>query len=216
TLLYGRESLTMEDVLATLNSKELKKRTEGIKEKASDDLYVRGRSDHSEGHLKKDCTMNKSSGFVKKGKRDEDYDSSDDEGRSYHMTHRMEFLYDFKVVNGGSVQLGDNRICTIKKTWKVKIQLYDGSSFILEDVRQLKENTNTDRLVKEQEKVHLGIKAGANIMVTEVPCQEGAEGNVAEKKKLNESMEANLRKLLKYNAWSTKWSPIRGSNMRKR
>nr|GEY17769.1 putative ribonuclease H-like domain-containing protein [Tanacetum cinerariifolium] len=33
TLLYGRESLTMEDVLVTLNSMELKKRTEGTKKK---------------------------------------------------------------------------------------------------------------------------------------------------------------------------------------
>nr|GFA75185.1 zinc finger, CCHC-type [Tanacetum cinerariifolium] len=39
------------------------------------------------------------------------------------------------VVDGGSVQLGDNGICTIKGTGKVKIQLHDGSSFILEDVR---------------------------------------------------------------------------------
>ncbi|GKF66959.1 hypothetical protein Tco_0193476 [Tanacetum coccineum] len=37
----------MEDVLATLNSRELKKRTEGINEETSDRLYVRGRSDHS-------------------------------------------------------------------------------------------------------------------------------------------------------------------------
>ncbi|GKA98588.1 zinc finger, CCHC-type containing protein [Tanacetum coccineum] len=397
TLLYGRESLTMEDVLATLNSRELKKRTEGTKEDNGDGLYVRGRSDHSgkahsggssrfksrggtgklkcfichsEGHLKRDCPMKKSSGFVKKGKRDQDSDSSDDEGNayfgealvvvgndemtelvmdsggSYHMTHRRDFLYDFKVVDGGSVQLGDNRTCTIKGTRKVKIQLHDGSSFILEDVRyvpglrrslislgtlekegytvkmqmgrikvikgcrvmmtgirkkncvytleakvmtfgvqkhggskqvglkqlgskqvgfkqlghkqvgfkqlgpgvetgvhgvqvekrvwfevelqgaqgnreaevfqvsnddaavaqrrledkQLEEKTNTDCLVKEQEKVHLGIKVGANIMVTGVPGQEGAEGNVAEKKKVKESMEANLGKLLKYNA----------------
>ncbi|GJV46864.1 zinc finger, CCHC-type containing protein [Tanacetum coccineum] len=46
-------------------------------------------------------------------------------------------------------------------------------------------------------------------MVTGVPSQEGAEGNVAEKKKVNESMEANLGKLLKYNAWSIRWSLVR-------
>ncbi|GKF99603.1 hypothetical protein Tco_0301294 [Tanacetum coccineum] len=62
--------------------------------------------------------------------------------------------------------------------------------------------TNTDSLVKKQEKVHLGIKVGANITVTRVPGQEGAKGNVAEKKKVKESMKANLRKLLKYTAWN--------------
>ncbi|GJY82363.1 zinc finger, CCHC-type containing protein [Tanacetum coccineum] len=170
----------------TLNSKELKKRTKGINEEADDGLYVRGRSDHSgkahsgrssrfkskggtgklkcfichsDGHLKKDCPKKKSSGFVKKSKRNHDSDSSDNEGNayfgealvvvgndemtelvmdsgwSYHMTHRRDFLYDFKVVDGDSVQLVDNRTCTIKGTGKVKIQLHDGSSFILEDVR---------------------------------------------------------------------------------
>ncbi|GJR52181.1 retrotransposon protein, putative, ty1-copia subclass [Tanacetum coccineum] len=69
----------------------------------------------------------------------------------------------------------------------------------LED-KQPEEKTNTDCLVKEREKVHLGIKVGANITVTGVPEQEGAEGNVAEKKKVKESMKANLGKLLKYNA----------------
>ncbi|GJY18716.1 retrovirus-related pol polyprotein from transposon TNT 1-94 [Tanacetum coccineum] len=162
TLLYGRESLTIEDVLATLNSRELKKRTEGAKEETSDGLYVRGRSNHlgkahyggsllfksrggtgklkcsichSEGHLKRVCPMKRSSGVVKKGKRDQDSDSSNDEGGSYHMTHKRDFLYDFKVVDGGSVQLGDNWTCTIKGTWKVKIQLHDRSSCILKDVR---------------------------------------------------------------------------------
>ncbi|GKA94185.1 hypothetical protein Tco_0816171 [Tanacetum coccineum] len=85
----------------------------------------------------------------------------------------------------------------------------------LED-KQLEEKTNTDCLIKEQENVHIGIKVGANIMVTGVPGQEGAEGNVAEKKKVKESVEANLGKLLKYNAWSTRWSPVRGSSMWKR
>ncbi|GKC75669.1 hypothetical protein Tco_1126443, partial [Tanacetum coccineum] len=57
-----------------------------------------------------------------------------DLGGSYHMTHKRDFLYDFKGFDGGSVQLGDNRTCTINGTRKVKIQLHDGSSFILEDV----------------------------------------------------------------------------------
>ncbi|GJY59728.1 zinc finger, CCHC-type containing protein [Tanacetum coccineum] len=344
TLLYGSESLTMKDFLVTMNSRELKKRTEGTKEETGDGLYVRGRSDHSgkvhsggsspfksrggtaklkcfichsEGHLKRDLPMKKSSGFVKKGKCDQDSNSSDDEdnayfgealvvvgndemdelvmdsGGSYHMTHRRDFLYDFKVVDDCSVQLGDNRTCTIKGTWKVKIQLHDGSSLTREDVRyvpglrrslislgtlkkegyivkmqmgrikvikgcrvmmngirkknyvytleakvitfgvqkhggvhrvqdekrvwfeeelqgaqgdreaevfqvssddaavaqrrlednQLEEKTNTNCLVKEQEKVYLGIKVGANIMVIRVPGQEDAEGNVAEKRK---------------------------------
>ncbi|GKC16877.1 zinc finger, CCHC-type containing protein [Tanacetum coccineum] len=351
TYYMSTESLTMEDVLMTLNSRELKKRTEDTKEETGDGLY---------DHLKRDCPKKKSSGFVKKGKRDQDSDSSDDDGNayfgealmvvgndemtelvmdsgwSYHMTHKRNFLYDFKVVDGGSVQLGDNKTCTIKGTRKVKIQLHDGSSFILEDVRyvprlrrslislgtlekdgytvkkfeiisvpidddkytiiwfdvmneefrtidpprqrlsigwrdefvningevgfvsrncdihevwvlkqeewvmdrevevfqvsnddtavaqrwledkQPGEKTNTDYLIKEQEKVHLGIKVGENITVTRVPGQEGVEGNVAEKKKVKESMKANLRKLLKYNAWSTRWSPVRGSSMRKR
>ncbi|GJU45143.1 zinc finger, CCHC-type containing protein [Tanacetum coccineum] len=163
------ESLKIEDVLATLNSKELKKRTKGTKEETGDGIYVRGRSDrsskahsggssrfmsrgrtsklkcficHSEGHLKRDCPMKKSSGFVKKGMRDQDSDSSDDEGNayfgealvvfrndeitelvmdscgSYDMTHRKDFLYEFKGFDGGSVQLGDNRTCTINGTGK--------------------------------------------------------------------------------------------------
>ncbi|GJT56044.1 hypothetical protein Tco_0991098 [Tanacetum coccineum] len=82
----------------------------------------------------------------------------------------------------------------------------------LED-KQPEEKTNTDCLVKEQEKVHLGIKVRANIIVTGVPGQEGVEGNVAEKKKVKKYMKANLGKLLKYKAWLTRRSPVRGSSI---
>ncbi|GJR25359.1 hypothetical protein Tco_1101591 [Tanacetum coccineum] len=81
--------------------------------------------------------------------------------------------------------------------------------------KQSEEKTNTDCLVKDQEKVHLGIKVGANITVTGVPGQEGAEGNVAEKKKLKESMKANLRKLLKYKACLTRRSSGTKGNLLK-
>ncbi|GJV89573.1 hypothetical protein Tco_1533511, partial [Tanacetum coccineum] len=45
TLLYGREALTLEDVMATLNSKEIKERSK-VKRDDDEGLYVRGRTDH--------------------------------------------------------------------------------------------------------------------------------------------------------------------------
>ncbi|GJZ03938.1 retrovirus-related pol polyprotein from transposon TNT 1-94 [Tanacetum coccineum] len=294
TLLYGRESLIMEDVLATLNSRELKKRTEGTKEETGDGLYVRGRSDHSGKAHSGGSSRFKSRGGTSKLKcficHSEDIETETSE----------------RIKSSGSTRMG---------TKKVRIQLHDGSSFIPEDVRkkncvytleakvitfgvqkhggskqvglkqlgskqvgfkqlghkqvwfkqlgpgvetgvhgvhdakrvwfevklqgaqgdheaevfqvsnddaavaqrpledkQPEENTNTDCLVKKQEKVHLGIKVGANITVTGVPGQEGAEGNVAEKKKVKKSMKANLGKLLKYKAWLTRWPPIRAKD----
>ncbi|GKC83708.1 retrovirus-related pol polyprotein from transposon TNT 1-94 [Tanacetum coccineum] len=228
TLLYRMESLTMKDVLATLNSRVLKKRTEGTKEEIGDGLYVREMLDnsgkahsgrslrfksrggtcklkcficHSEGHLKRDCPMKKSSRFVKKGKRDQDFDSSDDEGGFYHMTHMRDFLYDFKGFDGGSVQLGLKRslisLDTLEKEgYTVKMQMgrikgaqgnREAEVFQVsnDDVvvaqrwlgdKKPEEKTNMDCLVKEHEKVHLGIKVRTKITVTGVPGQEGAKG----------------------------------------
>nr|GEV11931.1 zinc finger, CCHC-type [Tanacetum cinerariifolium] len=226
---------------------------------------------HSENPSKRDCLMKKSSGSVRKGKHDQDFDSSNDDGNayfgealvvvendemtelvmnsdgSYHMTHKRNFLYDFMGFDGGSAQLGDKRTCTIKGIEKVRIQLHwikiynercqqlgskqvgfkqlghkqvgfkqlgpsvkagvhgvhvDKRAWFEEELqeaqgnheaevfqdsnddavvaqrrledKQPQEKTSTDCLVKEQEKVHIGIKVGANIMVTGLPGQEGA------------------------------------------
>ncbi|GJS07465.1 retrovirus-related pol polyprotein from transposon TNT 1-94 [Tanacetum coccineum] len=188
TLLYGRESLTLEDVLSSLNSWELKKRTYAKDD--GDGLYVWGRSDHrgnqergslrskskgketyklkcyicySEDHLKKEFlkrNKKKSTGFVRKnagqgsGMHSEGYNNGDllmavsgerflewimDSGGSFHMTPRKDFLYDFKEFNGGTVLLGDNRACAIIGIGKVRVQIKDGSSFVLENVRYIPE-----------------------------------------------------------------------------
>ncbi|GJV43754.1 hypothetical protein Tco_1428290 [Tanacetum coccineum] len=297
-LLYGRESLTMKDVLATLNSRKLKKRAKGKKKEISDGLYVRGRSDHSgkahsggslrfksrggtgklkcfichsEDRLKRDCPMKKSSGFAKKGKHDQVSDSSNDEGNayfgealvvvrneemtefvidsggSYHMKHMSDFLYVFNVVDGSLVQLSDNMTCTINGAREVKIQLHDGSSFMLEDVWYVpglrRSLISLGTLEKEgytvkMQMCRIKVIKGCQVMMTgirkkkcvytveakvmnfgiqkhgglkqvglkqlsskqvRVHGQEGAKGNISEKKKVKESMNANLGKLLKYN-----------------
>nr|GEX07623.1 retrotransposon protein, putative, Ty1-copia subclass [Tanacetum cinerariifolium] len=93
TFLYGREALTLKDVMATLNSKEIKERSKA-KGGDGEGLYVRGRTDRrdsrqsngksrsksrggrlkcyfcqSDDHLKRNCLKNnrkKSTGYVKK------------------------------------------------------------------------------------------------------------------------------------------------------
>ena len=185
TLLYGREALTLEDVMATLNSKEIKERSKA-KGDDGEGLYVRGRTDRrnshqsrgksrsksrsgrlkcyicqSEEHLKRNCPKNnrkKSNGFVKKDDQPSSsgsiYDGSEvmmvmsaealldwimDSGGSYHMTPRLDLFFDFLECDGGRVLLGDNRECKIRGIGKVRVQLKDGSSFVLHNVRYITE-----------------------------------------------------------------------------
>ncbi|KAK9054827.1 hypothetical protein SSX86_025906 [Deinandra increscens subsp. villosa] len=63
TLMYGRDSLSMEEVLSAINSKELKRRSE-IKEEAGEGLFVRGRSE-SRSNKKKGFKRSKSKGKLK-------------------------------------------------------------------------------------------------------------------------------------------------------
>ncbi|GKC85557.1 retrovirus-related pol polyprotein from transposon TNT 1-94, partial [Tanacetum coccineum] len=118
---------------------------------------------YSEDHLEKDCpkrNKKKSTGFVKKnvgqgsGMHSEGFDNGDllmavseerflewimDSGGSFYMTPRRDFFFDFKEFNGGTVLLGDNRACVIRGTRKVRVQMKDGSSFVLENVRYIPE-----------------------------------------------------------------------------
>nr|GEX85054.1 retrovirus-related Pol polyprotein from transposon TNT 1-94 [Tanacetum cinerariifolium] len=159
TLLYGREALTLKDVMATLNSKEIKEKSKA-KEDDGEGLY---------DHLKRNCPKNnrkKSTGYVKKDEQPSSsgsaYDDSEvmmvmsaqalldwimDSGYSYHMTSRLDILFDFLECDGGSVQLGDNGECKIRGVGKVMIQLRDESSFVLHNVRVVLSGIRRDNCI---------------------------------------------------------------------
>ncbi|GJV75109.1 zinc finger MYM-type protein 1-like protein [Tanacetum coccineum] len=62
-----------------------------------------------------------------------------DSGCLYHMTPRLDILFDFLECDGSSVQLDDNRECKIRDIDKVRVQLKDRSSFMLHIVRYIPE-----------------------------------------------------------------------------
>ncbi|GJX08360.1 zinc finger, CCHC-type containing protein, partial [Tanacetum coccineum] len=133
TLLYGRDTLKLEDVLATLNSRELQKMMEA-KGDGGEGLYVRGRSGqrYMEHGTYSACTGKKQqtqvSGF---GSGADGYDNADvmmaisveelldwimDSGSSYYVTYRRDYLVDFKEYDGGNILLGDGRECRVRGT----------------------------------------------------------------------------------------------------
>ncbi|GJT11953.1 retrovirus-related pol polyprotein from transposon TNT 1-94, partial [Tanacetum coccineum] len=122
TLLYGRESLTLEDVLSSLNSQELKKRTNENDD--GDGLY---------DHLKKDCpkrNKKKSIGFVKNnaghdsGRHSKGYDNGD-----LLMAVSEERFLEWIMDSVGSFHMTPRRM--------VRVQMKNGSSFVLENVRYI-------------------------------------------------------------------------------
>ncbi|GJX64779.1 retrovirus-related pol polyprotein from transposon TNT 1-94 [Tanacetum coccineum] len=65
TLHYGREALTLEDVMSILNSKEIKERSK-VKGDDGEGLYVRGRTNHRDSRQSRGKSRSKSRGYAKK------------------------------------------------------------------------------------------------------------------------------------------------------
>ncbi|GJW95323.1 retrovirus-related pol polyprotein from transposon TNT 1-94 [Tanacetum coccineum] len=131
TLLYGREALTLEDVMATLNSKEIKERSKA-KGDDGEGLYVRGRTDRrdsrqsrgksrsksrggrlkcyicqSEDHLKRNCPKNnrkKSTGYVKKDEQPSSSGSTYDDSEVM-MVMSVQALLDWIMDSEGSYHM---------------------------------------------------------------------------------------------------------------
>ncbi|GJR72713.1 probable methyltransferase [Tanacetum coccineum] len=66
-----------------------------------------------------------------------------DSGSSYYITYRRDYLVDFKEYDGDNILLGDGREFRVRGTSKVQVQMRDGSSFMLDNVRQDQVTRNT-------------------------------------------------------------------------
>nr|GEV31324.1 retrovirus-related Pol polyprotein from transposon TNT 1-94 [Tanacetum cinerariifolium] len=173
-------------------------------------------------HLKRNCSKNnrkKSPGYVKKdvqpnssGSTYDDYevmvvmsaqallDWIMNSGCSYHMLPRLDILFDFIECDQGSVQLGENREYKIRGIGKVRVQLKDGSSFVLHNVTyipELKRNLiSLESLKKEVYTVKLQsgklkVINGSKVFLSRIPmnnCVYSLDGHVVAGK-LNVSVE---------------------------
>ncbi|GJV77739.1 ribonuclease H-like domain-containing protein [Tanacetum coccineum] len=179
-------------VWINLNSRELKKRTD-----AKDDgngLYVRGRSDH-QGSPKERLS--------KKEQEEINWLCQEECGIgfcSFHMTPRRDFLFDFKEFNGGTVLPGNNRACAIIGTGKVRVQMKDGLSFVLENVRYIPElKRNLISLgTLDREGYTVKLQNGRSGL----PDSFWAEATVTETYLINRSPSTTLEKKTPMDLWS--------------
>ncbi|GKC81202.1 retrovirus-related pol polyprotein from transposon TNT 1-94 [Tanacetum coccineum] len=127
TLLYGREALTLEDVMATLNSKEIKERSKA-KGDDGEGLYVRGRTDCRDSHQSKGKSRLNS-----RGGRLKCYicQSEDHLKRNCPKNNRKK--------STGSAILDHGFRMFIPHDTQVRVRLKDRSSFVLHNVRFIPE-----------------------------------------------------------------------------
>ncbi|GJZ22327.1 retrovirus-related pol polyprotein from transposon TNT 1-94 [Tanacetum coccineum] len=111
-------------VMATLNSKEFKERSRRV-------------GDDGEGLYGEEELIDRI--CISQWESQDQSLEVEDSRCSYHMTPRLDIFFDFLECDGGSVQLGDNRECKIRGIGKVRVQLRDGSSFVLNNVRYIPE-----------------------------------------------------------------------------
>lgn len=102
TLIYGRETLTLEKVQATLFYEELKKRAEGADDARAKGLNIRGRSkkefkprsvNRSKSKDRRKCFMCKKEGYFKRGRPDlkkHNLDKKNDHGDADVASERYE------------------------------------------------------------------------------------------------------------------------------
>ncbi|GJR01888.1 hypothetical protein Tco_0559217 [Tanacetum coccineum] len=131
----SRDTLKLEDVLATLNFRELLECGQKAKGDGGEGLYEEATDSRvyyvsTEEHLMRDCPSVMLWLMVLKNYWTEIMDS----GGSYHITYMRDYLVDFETYDGGNILLGDGREMRNRGLVRFK---YDERwvSFVLDNVR---------------------------------------------------------------------------------
>ncbi|KAK3010279.1 hypothetical protein RJ639_011887 [Escallonia herrerae] len=151
TLLYGKDSIFMEEVDDVINSQELRKKVSKNKREEHDDgLMARGLStDHvgskNKGRLRSQSKARKLKCYHchKKGHYRKDCPEHGgpilDTGYSYHMSPNRDWFATYLSFDGGKVLMGNDVTCKVIEIGSIHIRLQYGIVRTLSDVRHVPE-----------------------------------------------------------------------------
>ncbi|GKA92356.1 hypothetical protein Tco_0814281 [Tanacetum coccineum] len=140
TLLYGREALTLEDVMATLNSKEIKERSKA-KGDDGEGLYVRGRTDRRDSRQSRGKSRSKSRAPMSSTYEDFGGDDGAERTCSAQIGHGLSWV--------------NNRGCKIMRYWQGKDTTERWSSFVYNTMSEEwfnPQSSNTEAIWKDSKR----------------------------------------------------------------
>ncbi|KAH9716240.1 hypothetical protein KPL71_021389 [Citrus sinensis] len=157
-LMYGRQSLSLDEVKSALNTRELQEKRENIDQETGEWLTAKGQ------HYKKTEKKKKQRKAKDKNKtlkcfqchkevvEEEGYESAgvliasdvDQEGKwvldsgcSFHMCPFKHHFSEYQEYGGGRVMMGNNAICRVIGIRVIKLKLHDNSILELKQVRHV-------------------------------------------------------------------------------
>ncbi|KAG8481224.1 hypothetical protein CXB51_025964 [Gossypium anomalum] len=159
TILYSRESLTVDEVYDSLTSYDKMKHLVVKPDSQGEGLIVRGRQDRNtdddRGRTQERNHCGKSKGRSKSSNR-EDYSDGEllvasvndskvseewilDSGCTFHMSPNRDWFTTYETVSEGVVLMGNNASCKIAGVGTIKVKMFDGVVRTLSDVRYVPE-----------------------------------------------------------------------------
>ncbi|KAG8501848.1 hypothetical protein CXB51_004653 [Gossypium anomalum] len=159
TILYSRESLTVDEVYDSLTSYDKMKHLVVKPDSQGEGLIVRGRQDRNtdddRGRTQERNHRGKSKGRSESSNR-EDYSDGEllvasvndskvseewilDSGCTFHMSPNRDWFTTYETVSEGVVLMGNNASCKIAGLGTIKVKMFDGVVRTLSDVRYVPE-----------------------------------------------------------------------------